>query len=121
MVQVEVPPTTPEGTARFHLQIFAVDEPSEVYTDGPTATLAVSASAPPEAPPRRRLPWWIPVAAVGVLAIGDVAAWLLLRGPTVVRFPDVTGKTHAAAEKQLAMAKLAARKEMETPLTTRTA
>lgn len=106
VVEVQVPAATPEGTARFHPQIFAVDEPSEVYTDGPTVTLVVGASPAPAPAPRRRFPWWIPVAAVVVLPVGGVSAWLLLRGPSMVKSPDVRGKTYEAAEEQLGKASL---------------
>jgi beta-lactam-binding protein with PASTA domain len=53
------------------------------------------------------------VAAVVVLAVGGVSAWLLLRGPSIVKPPDVSGKTYEAAEEQLGSAKLTVNRQQE--------
>jgi PASTA domain len=110
VVRIELPAGTAGGTSSFHLQVFSVAEPSEVYTDGPTTSLAVDTStAPAPGPPHRRFPWWIPIAAAVVLILGGgVATWLLLRGPAEVAVPDVAGKRSAEAEKLLTDDKLTA-------------
>ena len=75
-VNIAVPPAATEGDYAFRLDVVGVENPDELFTQGPGATLAVPA---PGAEPKK-FPWWILAVAAGVLVliIVSVVAVLLL-------------------------------------------
>jgi beta-lactam-binding protein with PASTA domain len=94
-VQVAVPPGTPEGRYTFRLDAVSVQNPDEDYTQGPTVAFNVVKHET-----RKPSPWWIPVAAVVVIAIAGLTTWLILRGRVTV--PAITGKSLVDANSVLA-------------------
>ena len=76
-VNVPTAPPTAAGKYTFSLDVVGVDNPDELFTQGPPVTIEVAAVAVPE----KKLPWWwwIPVAAVAALIVA-VLAFVLLRG-----------------------------------------
>ncbi|MCY1080462.1 LamG domain-containing protein [Archangium lansingense] len=77
VVKVSVPQNIPEGTHAFHPLVVDVASPDEQYARGPSVGFQVPR---PFVPPKKRLPWWIPVAAVGGLALIVLIAALWPRG-----------------------------------------
>jgi hypothetical protein len=76
-VQVAVPPAQAVGAHAFHLLVADPSNPDEHFADGPSVALRVPA---PVVVARRRIPWWIPVAAVAALLIVVLAGVLWNRG-----------------------------------------
>jgi hypothetical protein len=76
-VNIAVPAGAPAGAYTFSIDMVGVENPDEVFSQGPPVSLEVAAV---EAP-KKSLPWWwwIPVAALGVLVVA-VLAFILLRG-----------------------------------------
>jgi hypothetical protein len=75
-VKVSAPPGAPEGSYSFHLVVVDVDNPDEVFAIGPSVAFQVQR---PSAPPRKKFPIWIPIAAAALL-LGIVTTVLLTRG-----------------------------------------
>lgn len=75
-VNIAAPAQAPAGKFTFSLDVVGVDNPDELFTQGPPVTIEVAAVPVPE----KKLPWWwwIPVATVGVLIVA-VLAFVLLR------------------------------------------
>lgn len=63
-VKIAVPADTPAGTYSFRLNMVGVENPDELFTQGPTVTFQV-----PEPEPQKPFPWWIVIVAVGALAL----------------------------------------------------
>ena len=76
-VNVAAPPRRRGRQVHFSLDMVGVDNPDELFSQGPPVSLEVAAVAVPE----KKLPWWwwIPVAAVAALIVA-VLAFVLLRG-----------------------------------------
>src|SRR5690242_10264030 len=83
VVHVNVPPTTPAGQFKFHLNANGVANPDEDFAVGPT--VAFDVSAPPLTPAAKPFPWWIiaVAAAVILIIIGVVVYFVFFRGPDV--------------------------------------
>src|SRR5512133_2422993 len=67
LVQVQVPPTVPEGDHRFRLLVASVDRPDDEYDTSPEVAFTVPKAAPPPPP----FPWWIPATAGAVLILAS--------------------------------------------------
>ncbi|HEY4025274.1 MAG TPA: hypothetical protein VGO86_02495, partial [Candidatus Dormibacteraeota bacterium] len=80
VVQLAVPRQTPTSSSRFRLDVVGVENPDELYGQGPSISLEVRAVAQP-----RPVPWlWIIVAAAAVVLAGVTAlAWVLTHRPGV--------------------------------------
>jgi heat shock protein HslJ len=63
-VKITVPADTPAGTYSFRLNMVGVENPDELFTQGPSATFQA-----PEPEAKRPFPWWIVIAAAGILAL----------------------------------------------------
>jgi hypothetical protein len=63
-VRIAVPADTPAGTYSFRLNMVGVENPDELFTQGPTVTFQV-----PEPEPKKPFPWWIVIVVVGALAL----------------------------------------------------
>lgn len=92
-VNIKVPPTAAAGSYTFRLRMVDVANTDEGVTEGPTATIAVPAPAPPP----KKFPFWIIPIIVGVLAVIAVVI-LILNNASAVTMPDVRGLTEADAE-----------------------
>lgn len=92
-VNIKVPPTAAAGSYTFRLRMVDVANTDEGVTEGPTATIAVPAPAPPP----KKFPFWIIPIIVGVLAVIAVVI-LILNNASTVTMPDVRGLTEADAE-----------------------
>jgi len=75
-VAVNVAPGTPAGEYLLRLDMIGVENPDELYSEGPTVAFTV----PEPPPPPRPFPWWIVAAAVAVVIVGGLLIWLLTRG-----------------------------------------
>jgi hypothetical protein len=87
-VKIAVPTDTPAGTYSFRLNMVGVENPDELFTQGPSVTFQV-----PEPELKKPFPWWIVIVA-GVLTlccalgIGGYFVATNLPGPTST--PSVT-------------------------------
>ena len=73
--QVSVPPKGTAGNYTFRLDMVAVDNPDEDFTQGPTVTF----QAPP--PIEGGFPWWILLVALALLVLvggGAAVAWRII-------------------------------------------
>ena len=88
-VKIAVPPDTPAGTYSFRLNMVGVENPDELFTQGPTVTFQV-----PEPEPKKPFPWWIVIVAVGALALCcalGVGGYLVATNlPTPTPTPSIT-------------------------------
>ena len=97
-VQVSVPPDAAGGDYLFRLDMVGVENPDELYSQGPS----IAFQAPLPAPRPQRLLWpWI---AGGAAAL--VAAVVLAIVLWPVKIPQVTGKTEEEASAVLKKARL---------------
>jgi heat shock protein HslJ len=92
-VKIAVPADTPAGTYSFRLNMVGVENPDELFTQGPSITFQV-----PEPEPKKPFPWWIVIVAVGALALccalgvgGYFVAQNLQPTPTPTSTPAPTG------------------------------
>jgi hypothetical protein len=93
-VQIQVPPDAPTGSYPFRLDMVGVENPDELYTEGPTVTFQVSEEKEEEEP----FPWWIVGVIAGVLVTaGIILAIVLSNGKDTVTVPQVRGETIADA------------------------
>jgi len=89
-VKVAVPPKSASGDYTFRLDVMTVAKPDE-GDKGQAVAFSVAESAKGGG-----FPWWILVAAVIVLAVLGVGAWLLLRNKGIA-VPNLAGKNTADA------------------------
>src|SRR5262245_13512550 len=104
VVQLDVPQGSRPGTYRFRLDAVSEADPDEVFTEGPFVAFEVA--LPTE--PKKRFPWWIPVAvgAAILLSVIGALAFLLLRNdpPAPVAVPAVTSMSASVANSTLSNA-----------------
>jgi heat shock protein HslJ len=91
-VRIVVPADTPAGTYSFRLNMVGVENPDELFTQGPTVTFQV-----PEQEPKKPFPFWIVIVAIGALALccalgvgGYFVAQNLQPTPTLTSTPTPT-------------------------------
>ena len=95
-VNYTLPPTVPKGPVTFRLDVFAVENPDEVYSEGPVVQIEVAAPETPATNPKK-FPWWIvAVVAAVILIAGLIVFWATRKTTEIV--PVVTEKTEADAE-----------------------
>jgi hypothetical protein len=93
-VRIQVPPNAPTGSYPFHLDMVGVENPDELYTEGPTVTFQVAE----EQEEKEAFPWWIAGVVAGVLVVaGIILAIVLGNGDNNVTVPQVRGETIADA------------------------
>jgi hypothetical protein len=63
-VKIAIPADTPAGSYSFRLDVVGVENPDELYTQGPSVTFQV-----PEPKTKKHFPWWIVFATMGALAL----------------------------------------------------
>ena len=83
-VNAKVPGTEPAGKYGFRFDAVSALNPDDDLTEGPPVIVEVPAAEPVA---KKNFPWWIPVAAVVLLAIIGGATWLML--PQTVVVPNV--------------------------------
>jgi hypothetical protein len=89
-VRIQVPPDAPPGSYPFRLDVVGVENPDELYTEGPTVTFQVTEEQE-ETP---TFPWWIVGVVAGVLVVaGIILAIALSNGGDTVTVPNVRGET----------------------------
>jgi hypothetical protein len=75
VVAVKVPPGTPPGKYAVRLDVVAEANPDEDFTQGPSVSFDVAATAP-----KKPFPVWIPIVILLVLIAGGLTTFLLTRG-----------------------------------------
>lgn len=93
-VRIAAPQGAPAGSYVFRLDMVGVENPDELYSQGPSVTFQV----PEVGPVRKPFPWWIIAIAAGVIVLGLVA---FLLWPRNVDLPDLRGLTVGEAIAQL--------------------
>lgn len=100
-VKYVIPPEVKPGAYRFRLDIYAVENPDEIYSEGPVVEINVSDAEKP-IDNDHPFPWWIvAVVAVVLIAGGGIGWWATHRTPAMVTVDDVMGKTHDEAREIL--------------------
>lgn len=94
-VGVRVPTNAAPGRYAFGLSMVGVDDPDELFSEGPRVEFEVMQPVKP----RRPFPWWIVAAVVGVLAIAAIVTSVLLTRK--VEVPDVINQKAYDAQKTL--------------------
>lgn len=94
-VQVAVPPSQTAGEHAFHLLVADQANPDEHFADGPTVAVRVPA---PVVAAKKKIPWWIPVAAAAVLLIAVVTGVLLRAGKDEDEGPGTGGSGPVAEQ-----------------------
>ena len=104
VVQLGVPKGSRPGTYRFRLDAVSEADPDEVFTEGPFVAFKVA----PPTEPKKRFPWWIPVAvgAAILLSVVGALAFLVLRDdePNPAAVPAVISMSASAANSTLSSA-----------------
>lgn len=95
-VSITVPPGAPAGSYAFRFDMSsALRRTGEEYDEGPTVKFEAAAA-------KKESKWWLWVAAVVVLAVIGVGAWLALRPKAdTVEVPDVMQKPFIEAIKNV--------------------
>ncbi len=101
VVQIAVPPDAPAGEYVFRLDVVGVQDPDELYSQGPSVTFQVP--APEVIPSPKRFPWWI-VAAIGAAIVLIVLAAVFW--PRKVTVPSLRGLEVSEANKRLSEMRL---------------
>ena len=93
-VNIAAPADAAAGKYTFSLDVVGVENPDELFTQGPPVTIEVAAVAVPE----KKLPWWwwIPVAAVGLLIVAVLAFVVLRPDPDAVNVTNERTLTSSA-------------------------
>ena len=100
MARITVPADASAGSYPFRLDMVGVENPDELYTQGPTVAFQV-----PEPAPKKPFPWWIlAVAAGAIVLIGIILAIVL--SPREIIVPVVHGETISDAVAILTGARL---------------
>lgn len=98
-VRYDIPTSVPPGSYRFRLDVFGVENPDEIYSEGPTVEIKVKEKEEP--PPGPSFPWWVIAVIAAVLIIGGGVAWWALSRTSTVTVPDVVEKTTQEAKELL--------------------
>jgi hypothetical protein len=72
-VEIKVPSDAPSGSYPFRLDMVGVENPDELYSEGPTVTFQV-----PEAEEKEPFPWWIVAVVAGVIVIAGIILAIVL-------------------------------------------
>jgi beta-lactam-binding protein with PASTA domain len=91
-VQIAAPPDAPAGRYPFRLTMVGVENPDELFSEGPSVTFDVTEVEEEKEP----FPWWLAAIVAGVLVIGAVIAGTAI-SLTNVKIPRVRGLTIAQA------------------------
>lgn len=98
-VVANVPETAEPGRYQFRLDAFSVDNPDDLYVEGPTVEFEVKARQP--VAPNGGTPWWVwAVAALVLVAVLGGVAWALFGGGGAPA-PALTGLTVEEARQEL--------------------
>lgn len=74
-VRIATPAGTAPGRHTFGLDMVSVENPDEEWSQGPKVAFEIPATAPPKKP----FPWWIVAVILGLLLVGGLVLWLVLR------------------------------------------
>lgn len=109
-VNFTLPATAAPGAYTFRMDVFAVENPDEIYSEGPVVQIDVTGAEAPPAKPSG-FPWWIVAVVAAVLLIGaGIVIWATWKRTEVV--PMVKLKPLAEAEQTLLDLKFKVEKTM---------
>ncbi|MFA6010598.1 MAG: PASTA domain-containing protein [Desulfobacteraceae bacterium] len=114
-VTYTIPSSVSPGSYKFRMDVFGVENPDEIYSEGPVVQIDVVGA---ETVPTKKtpFPWWIVAVVVAVLLIGGGIALWATRSTTEI-VPMVIGETPDSATTILAEKKFNV--ERTTALTTK--
>ncbi len=98
-VAFTLPASVSNGSYTFRLDVFAVENPDEIYSEGPVVQMDVTSPETPAAGPKK-FPWWIVAVVAAVILIGGIIVFWATRKTTEI-VPVVTEKTVSEAEQML--------------------
>lgn len=85
-VRIAAPTTAATGRVTFRPLVYALEQPGELFAEGPAVAIEVPASPPAK---KKTFPWWIVGAAAAiVLAIG-LGAYVATREPATEPLPEI--------------------------------
>lgn len=101
-VSVNIPAEIKSGSYKFKLDVFSVENPDEIFSEGPVIEILISEAPVDDNNNGKPFPWWIIAVVAAVLLIGGGIIWYVVSNkpkPEVVKIeiPDIIGKKYEQA------------------------
>lgn len=101
-VSVNIPAEIKSGSYKFKLDVFSVENPDEIFSEGPVIEILISEAPVDDNNNGKPFPWWIIAVVAAVLLIGGGIIWYVVPNkpkPEVVKIeiPDIIGKKYEQA------------------------
>ncbi|WP_289020000.1 hypothetical protein [Desulfobacter postgatei] len=103
-VSVNIPAEIKSGSYKFKLDVFSVENPDEIFSEGPVIEILISEAPVDDNNNDKPFPWWIIAVVAAVLLIGGGIIWYVVSNkpkpePEVVKIeiPDIIGKKYEQA------------------------
>jgi hypothetical protein len=99
-VNYTIPATAAPGSYTFRMDVFAIENPDEIYSEGPTVQIDVAKEQPPAPSKPSKFPWWIVAVVVAVVVAAAGIVYVVTKDRTT-KVPKVTEKKIGDAESDL--------------------
>jgi len=105
-VSVNIPAEIKSGTYKFKLDVFSVENPDEIFSEGPVIEILISEAPFDDNNNDKPFPWWIIAVIAAVILIGGGIIWYVVSNkpepkpkPEVVKIeiPNIIGKKYEQA------------------------
>lgn len=103
-VSVNIPAEIKSGAYKFKLDVFSVENPDEIFSEGPVIEILISEAPVDDNNNDKPFPWWIIAVIAAVILIGGGIIWYVVSNkpdpePEVVKIeiPDIIGKKYEQA------------------------
>lgn len=107
-VAATVPSDASAGSYKFRLDVFSVENPDEIYSEGPVVEVVISDAKEPEKI-KKPFPWWIAAVIAVIFCTGAAIIWYASQEPEPkpkpkpkpvpvgIKVPYIIGKKYEAA------------------------
>lgn len=104
-VSVNIPAEIKSGAYKFKLDVFSVENPDEIFSEGPVIEILISEAPVDDNNNDKPFPWWIIAVIVAVILIGGGIIWYVVSNkpkpepePVKIEIPcSIKGKTYEQA------------------------
>lgn len=103
-VSVNIPAEIKSGSYKFKLDVFSVENPDEIFSEGPVIEILISEAPVDDNNNDKPFPWWIIAVIAAVILIGSGIIWYVVSNkpepePEVVKIeiPNIIGKKYEQA------------------------
>lgn len=103
-VSVNIPAEIQSGSYKFKLDVFSVENPDEIFSEGPVIEILISEAPVDDNNNDKPFPLWIIAVIAAVILIGSGIIWYVVKSkpdpePEVVKIeiPDIIGKKYEQA------------------------